>query len=366
MKIALRLVLIFLFALSTLTWFSVNNLFAWELSIVTTQLGWIFAVVMLACIGALLLTRIRAIDVVILALAVIAVGTYVAPIFTTLTQWPGQMNVLQLFKPTESAVPFKRVQYLAANDKTPLNMDIYSVASVARVAKSAPWVLVIHGGGWINGDSEQMPEMNWHLAKEGYTVISIDYRLSPAWLWPAPRDDAYRALAYIRSHAREWNIDPERWVILGRSAGAQVAGVVAYTVKDNPPKGFISYYNPTDLVFGYGVGKEDDILKSRTLLRGFLGGTPEEKKDLYHSASEMELVTPQSPPTLLLHGLKDNIVWEKHSERLFDVLKKNGVDVTMKLFAFGPHGFDYFFNGPEAQASTSAADDFLRRVLPLQ
>jgi acetyl esterase/lipase len=305
----------------------------------------------------------KPVDTFFIALGIVAIGSFIAPVVTTIEDYPGRLAPLRLLSPSESATPMKRFTFTAANGKTPLNLDYYP----PTVSKpNSPWILVIHGGGWINGSSDQLPELNYHLAKRGYAVVSIDYRLSPGWLWPAPKEDAMEALKYIHEHAKELNLDPNRWAILGRSAGAQIAGVIAYSLHgEERPKGFISFYDPTDLIFGYGVGQEDDVLRSRTLLRKFLGGTPEEAKALYESASVMRAVTKDACPTLLIHGLQDTIVWFKHTLRLKDVLDKNGVDSKLVLLRFGPHGFDYFFNGPEAQVTTSEVDDFLARMLPV-
>jgi acetyl esterase/lipase len=367
-KQVMRLVIFMLFLLSLLTWFYIPYLTAWELSIVTTQLGCYFALLTIACLLSLAPWRLfkppfRPLDVLFIALGVVAVGSFVAPIVTAFEDHPGELSVVRLFALQETKTEMKRFTFQAANGTTPLNLDYYPAV---HPRKTTPWILVIHGGGWINGDSEQLPNLNWHLAKQGYAVISIDYRLSPGWLWPSPKDDATKALDFIRAHATEWQLDPARWAILGRSAGAQIAGVVAYSLHgDERPKGFVSFYGPSDLTFGYDVGKEDDILKSRTLLRGFLGGKPEDSKELYASSSEMNAVTKDACPTVLIHGLEDTLVWYKHSERLFKVLQDNGIDSKLVLMRFGPHGFDFFFNGPEAQVSTTVVDQFLARVLPL-
>jgi acetyl esterase/lipase len=369
MKHAARTTIVFLFLLSLLTWIHIEHLLAWELSIVTTQLGvWFALATLLALIPfqpwTLARPPFRPSDVGFIALGLVAIGTYLAPVFSTVIDHPGSLNVVKLLSPSESATPMKRLTFTAGNGSTPLNLDFYPPTSTA--SKPVPWVLVIHGGGWINGSSDQLPELNYHLARKGYGIISIDYRLSPGWLWPAPKDDTMAALQFIRHHASEWNLDANRWVLLGRSAGAQIAGVVAYSLHGNDrPRGYISFYNPTDLVFGYEVGQEEDILRSRTLLRGFLGGTPDQAKALYKSASVMESVTPDACPTLLIHGLRDTLVWSKHTTRLEEVLMRNKIDTKVVLFRFGPHGFDFFFHGPEAQASTMEVDQFLARVLPL-
>lgn len=353
-----------------MTWFYVPYLLAWEFSVVTTQLGHWLALATLIFSLPLLLPNLKprpdrhAVDLGFKLLAFLTIASFLAPLAKTLMDHPGNISAKKLFTLSESPTPYQRFTFMAANDKTPLNLDFYPPS---KPAKNSPWILVIHGGGWINGSSDQLPELNWSLTKKGYAVISIDYRLSPGWLWPAPKDDAFRALDFIRAHAVDWNIDPSRWAILGRSAGAQIAGVVAYSLRGGQrPKGFISFYGPSDLVFGYDIGQENDILRSRTLLRGFLGGTPIQSLQLYKTASEMEAVTTNACPTLLIHGDGDVIVSPLHSKRLMAKLQKQGVDTRLVTLHFGPHGFDFFFNGPEGQVSTFESERFLKRVLPIE
>ncbi len=364
--------ILFLFLLSLLTWIYVPLLLAWELSLVTTQLGHWLALA--TCVFSIPLRfpnlhlrhRDRLIDFGFSLAALAALVTYLTPLALASHKFPGEISWPTLFQLRTEETPHKRTTFTAANDQTPLNLDFYPAPQPSSPSVLSPWVLVIHGGGWINGSSDQLPELNWYLNQKGYAVISVDYRLSPGWLWPAPRDDIFRALKFIRAHATEWKIDPDQWAILGRSAGAQIAGVVAYSLHgSSKPKGFISFYGPSDLVFGYNLGQEDDILKSRTLLRGFLGGTPSEVTELYKSGSEMGAITSDACPTLLIHGEQDTIVSYKHSVRLLATLKSFAIDVKFVSLHFGPHGFDYFFTGPEGQVSTFEVDRFLKRVLPV-
>lgn len=367
---ASRSTLVFLFLLSLLTWFYVPFLLAWELSIVTTQLGHFLAVPVIIAVlplrpWTLRFSRadLKQTDWLFTAMGLFAFVTFVSPLTATLIHHPNEINLAKLFTLGEPSTPFKRYTFTAANGKTPLNLDFYPPTKLVK--SPSPWILVVHGGGWINGDSEQLPELNWHLNRLGYGVISVDYRLSPGWLWPAPKEDVLAALEFIKSHSSEWRLDPNRWVSLGRSAGAQIAGVVSYSLRGSArPKGFISFYGPSDLIFGYSVGEENDILRSRTLLRGFLGGPPEMADALYKSASVMNEVTSESCPTLLLHGKDDSLVFYPHSLRLMKVLEANRVEAQLVSMRFGPHGFDFFFHGPEAQVSTRAIERFLKRVLP--
>ncbi len=96
----------------------------------------------------------------------------------------------------------------------------------AKSDKSTPLVLNIHGGGWVAGDKARVPDLEKYLAA-GISVVSINYRyitqaiaagVMPPVQWPI--EDAARALQFVRSKAREWNLDPVRIGATGSSAGA--------------------------------------------------------------------------------------------------------------------------------------------------
>ena len=96
----------------------------------------------------------------------------------------------------------------------------------ARASGPTPLVFHIHGGGWVNGDKARVSRLERYL-EEGISVVSINYRfvthaieagIKPPVKWPL--EDAARALQFVRSKAREWNIDPERIGATGGSAGA--------------------------------------------------------------------------------------------------------------------------------------------------
>src|SRR5262249_7572967 len=104
-----------------------------------------------------------------------------------------------------------------------LSLDLYQPAQPHGVA---PGVLVIHGGSWERGDSTEMASLNRYLAARGYIVAAINYRLSPAHPFPAARDDVLAALSYLKANAAAIGLDPARIVLLGRSAGGQLALLV--------------------------------------------------------------------------------------------------------------------------------------------
>src|SRR5438045_8745605 len=92
-----------------------------------------------------------------------------------------------------------------------------------KVDGPAPVVVVVHGGAWITGDPSQAAGNALHFARRGIATISLSYRLAPAHRFPAPLDDVRRGLRYVRAHAAELGIDPERIALLGLSARAHLA-----------------------------------------------------------------------------------------------------------------------------------------------
>jgi acetyl esterase/lipase len=240
-----------------------------------------------------------------------------------------------------------------------LQLDFYR--AVGRLP--APCVVAIHGGAWCMGDRKEslaVRQSNDWLARHGYAVASIDYRLAPAAIWPAQRDDVLAALAYLRAHAELLGIDAMKFVLMGRSAGGQLAEVVGYSAHDPGIRGVIALYAPADLAASFDSTSEHDSFQQRQILQQFLGGTPATARAAYDSASGALLAGPDAPPTLLLHGGLDTIVPHDQSELMAGKLAAAGVPHTLISLAWGTHGFDYAsFNSPGAQITTYAIEWFL-------
>ncbi len=238
-----------------------------------------------------------------------------------------------------------------------LPLDFYPAAR-----RDAPCVIAIHGGGWDSGDRMQIAHLNHWIARQGYAVAAISYRLAPNHQWPAQRDDVLAAIAFLKSRATELGIDPTKFVLLGRSAGGQIAQAVGYTAADPAIRGVVALYAPSDLIFGYVNTHENDAIKSPVLMRQFLGGTPDSARANYESASAIFHVTPRSPPTLLLHGTIDAVSWYRHSERLAARLAEQRVPHAYVALPWATHGFEFNLHGPGGQLTTFALEWFLASV----
>ncbi len=275
-----------------------------------------------------------------------------------LTRSPFSLKGL-LAWPSRLAIP-QTLEFARAGTPNALALNFY--AAQRADGRPAPCVLVIHGGGWDSGDRTQLPRFNGWLAQRGYAVAAIDYRLAPQHAWPAAADDVETALAFLKDNAARLGLDPQKFILLGRSAGGQIATAFAYGRLDPAVRGVVALYAPHDLHFAWQYGREDDILHSLQLLRQLTGGTPDTVRAAYDSASGYSLATKSAPPTLIVHGVIDTLVWHKQSERLHTRLDELGVPNVFVSLPWATHAFDYNLAGPGGQLTTYALEWFLAAV----
>lgn len=228
-----------------------------------------------------------------------------------------------------------------------------------------PVVVMIHGGSWSGGDRTQLPEMAHRIAGFGWAVASIDYRLAPQHRFPAQLDDVRAAVDYVRAHAVELGIDPERVVLYGRSAGGHLALLAAYRWHAPFVRGVISLYAPTDLRWSWEHPTNPLVLDTHGTLRALLGGAPSDSPAMdaaFGEASPLEYVTEASPPTLLVHGGRDELVSPTQTERLDARLAEAGVAHLSLRLPWATHGCEASLAGPSGQLVEFAVRDFLERV----
>ena len=229
-------------------------------------------------------------------------------------------------------------------------------------SQPSPVVLYIHSGGWDSGDNTEFESCHRELASHGYTIAAMSYQLAPEHPWPAQKEDVKQAVEYLHSHAAELSINPEALTLMGRSAGGQIAAACAYTMPELRAQSVILVYSCMDLPFARKFAFSDDILNSLLLLRQYLGGDPEEVPEAYHSASAIMHVAPSSPPTLMVHGTRDTMVWVKQSQRLTAKLQEAGVQHTFLEFPWATHACDHFPSSPGGQATMQAVLSFLQKI----
>jgi acetyl esterase/lipase len=203
---------------------------------------------------------------------------------------------------------------------------------------------VIHGGAWREGSFTQHDELTWRLAESGFVAATVAYRFCPAHRFPAQVQDVKCAVRFLRAHAEEFHIDPERIGAVGFSAGAHLALMLGVMdSKDglddsggspgfsSKVQAVVSYFAPTDLE----LPSSDE---TRPLLVDFLGGAIDENRDAYHRASPVNYLDGSDPPMLLFHGTGDPIVPPEHATRMAEAMQKAGVAGRVELIVGGGHG----------------------------
>jgi acetyl esterase/lipase len=228
-------------------------------------------------------------------------------------------------------------------------------------------VIVVHGGSWSGGARSDFPRWNKWLAAQGYTVFDIDYRLAqPNYL--TATEDVRTAVRWIKTQAQEFDIDPERLALLGRSAGGHLALLAAYSAAGEAERvrAVISFYAPIDLLWAYGIPANKKVHDGPMTLINFLGGRPDESDEMrerYLSASSINHVTKSTPPTFLAHGGRDRVVYWKNMYRLKKKLDGAQVPHEIHFIPYGQHGFDYNINGWGSQVTASLLMRFLAKHL---
>ena len=260
---------------------------------------------------------------------------------------------------TPAPVDIETMQYADG-----LMLDFYRPPGAAGHSPR-PCVVVIHGGSWVSGNRLDDGTKRWlndWLAGLGYAVASIDYRLSPQFKWPAQRDDLLAAVGFLREHAAGLGIDADRLVLLGRSAGGQIATAVAYAQVIPGVRGIVNIYGPTDFDLTWDAATRPRSIDHRYNLEEFLGSR-ETARAAYQSASGAMLVTPRAPQTLILWGELDINVFPEQAELLERKLAAAGVPHALVSLPWAGHAFDFVnFNTPGAQIGRYAIVRFLASV----
>lgn len=279
-----------------------------------------------------------------------------------------------------ATIDVQRDVEFAAPDGHPLRLDVYQPPyHTAREPRTdgalrplSPAVVVIHGGSWRGGEKSDFESYDRWLATGGRVVFDVEYRLAnSAQRFPAQLTDIRCAIGWVKSHAAQYHVDPERLALLGRSAGGQLALLAAYTATDPPfqpgscdaqdtrVRAVISFYGPTDLAWDYTHPGRPDVIDTPHVLENYLGGSPASVPQAYAAASPIEHVSAQSPPTLFLHGGHDQLVRAENVERIIPKLTAAGVPFTYVYLSWANHGFDYNFNGWSSQLAQAEIVKFL-------
>lgn len=218
-----------------------------------------------------------------------------------------------------------------------------------RAGRPRPGIVVIHGGGWIEGDKSSfasrehgVPGNIVDFAALGFVAATINYRLSGEAPFPAALEDCKNAVRWMRAHAREYHLDPDHIGAFGNSAGGHLALLLGLVDRDAGLEGdgpyqdqssrvqaVVSDSGPIDLIDQYRRGA------LREVCTRFMGGPPDGvRADAYRRASPIDRITPQTPPLLLIYGVDDGQVPVETADRFVMALDRAGLkDVSYHRLA---------------------------------
>lgn len=210
-----------------------------------------------------------------------------------------------------------------------------------------PALVCIHGGGWRQGNRQQMGQTIENLAARGYVAATVSYRLVPKAKFPAQIEDCKAAVRWLRANADQYHVNPQRIGAFGFSAGGHLACLLGTTDADDGLEGqggnpkqssrvqaVVSFFGPTDFTTkNWSKDVEESVLVP------FIGAPFDDKPDLYKKASPISYVSKDDPPFLFFHGTEDKLVNIRHSRVLAQKLKAVGVDAKLIEMEGEDHGW---------------------------
>jgi acetyl esterase/lipase len=226
---------------------------------------------------------------------------------------------------------------------TSLRLD----ASIPEGSGPFPAAIIVHGGGWVRGDKKvDVAPLFKPLSDAGIAWFSINYRLAnDPLLFGLAIHDVEAAIRFVKEHAGEYHIDPDRIALIGESAGGQLAGMAAL---NNAPgtsvKAVVALYAPADLV---ALLKNSDLIPSS--IRETLQGSPLEGLLLARLAqlSPISKVRPGMPPFLMIHGTADNLVPFEQSRAMCIKMQSAGASCDLFRVPGAGHGIRRWEGNPE-------------------
>ncbi len=233
-----------------------------------------------------------------------------------------------------------------------------------NAAEPVPTVIYIHGGGWVNGVKESVILQTLPYLEMGWAAVNVEYRLAKVSRAPAAVEDCRCALRWVVNHAKQYNIDPEKLVVTGGSAGGHLALMTGMLTEaaglDNncPEQGPEPHV--AAIVNWYGITDVADLLEgpNRKLYAvAWLGSAPN-REEIARRVSPLTYVRKGLPPIMSIQGDADPTVPYSHSVRLHQALDQAGVPNQLFTVPGGKHGG---FTEEEYRKAYAAVREFLAK-----
>jgi acetyl esterase/lipase len=230
-------------------------------------------------------------------------------------------------------------------------------------------VIFMVSGGWISNYNppQQTATRFKDLLDKGFTLITVRHGSSPKYLIPEIVSDVRRAVRFIRHNAKQWGVDPNRLGVFGGSAGGHLALVLGTASDNGDPNAKEDFMKESDRVAS--VVAYFPPVDLRPLARGLnpqpTGGTLDRfpalnfEKEKAPDYSPIVHVSPDDPPTLLIHGDKDKLVPVNNSKVIHEAFQKNNVKTQLIIIEGAEHGF----RGEDAKRAGAAMASWFEQTL---
>jgi len=236
-----------------------------------------------------------------------------------------------------------------------LSMDVIQ----PYATKPLPAVLFITGGGFMDAPKTKFIGQRVDMARAGYVVASIDYRVVPTVTFPGPLEDVKTAVRYLRANAAKFGIDPTKIAVMGESAGGYYAAMAAttngvkefdkgeYLNQSSDVQAVVDLYGLSDLTkVGDDFSREiKEAHKSPAVPEAMLvngipfqaGGSILSNPEKAKKANPITYISKQTPPFLLMNGDADNVVSPSQTKILHEALLSHGIDSTRYVVKGADH-----------------------------
>lgn len=236
-----------------------------------------------------------------------------------------------------TTIPAETLLNVAYGTDAKQKLDLYLPAN--RSADTTKLLILIHGGGWTEGDKVDFNASIIELQKRipQLAIANLNYRLANNGtnLFPAQEEDVKTAIAFLMSKSTEYKIS-KRHALLGASAGAHLSLLQSYKYPNADNKAVISLFAPTELTALYGSTINPLI---PILLVSVTGATPQSNPTIYNNASPITFITPSSTPTQIFQGGIDIVVDPAQAILLRNALNAKAVPNEYIFYPGEGHGW---------------------------
>ncbi|QDV42067.1 Carboxylesterase NlhH [Stieleria neptunia] len=261
--------------------------------------------------------------------------------------------VFSIGRPAYSAEPaIQRDLSYAKINGVDLKLDFYP----SQADGVSPLIVWVHGGAWRAGDKRNVPIKR--LTGQGFSIATLNYRLSGTARFPAQTEDIKAGIRFLRAHAARFEIDPDRIVIAGASAGGHLAALVGVSdgvqTVENLAMGnaeisshvsaIVSLYGASNLLTILSQSTPHGLSDREPALKLLLGDLPTGAPEAARLASPVQHVDPSDPPLLLIHGDQDPQMPINQSHELEGAYQRAGLDVTFHVLHGAAHGGNAFYD----------------------